>query len=263
MMPRRLLPAVLLCVLALTGCTTAAPTPPPGSSPVTTVPPTTAPPPAPAPSPTDTAPTTQPAAEGCAANTTPLPAGAQPALDGDLDGDGKDDRIFAAPSTNRFGIVTASGAVLLVHDPLAGPGRHTAWATRIAGGAVVLTIADGRGALLFSLQHAGGTCTIAPVANPQGDQYAFDQEELRGHGTGVGCRPQDGALQLGGYDAHAVGADRFRVTFTRVTVSPDGRTARNGATTLVAASAARDSATVRIARDSTCASVPIVGTSGE
>jgi hypothetical protein len=187
------------------------------------------------------------------------------AIDGDLDGDGRDDRVFYSQSSAVFGIATASGAVLTVRDDLAGPGKHSGWAAPIAGGATVMAIADGRGAMLYSLQRSGGACAIRPVKDAQGHQYEFDQERLRGNGTGVGCRPQDGALQLGGYDARPVGSASgpYKVTFTRVVVSPDGRTATNGPTTVVDPAAASTSATLRIARDSTCASVPIVASSGE
>jgi hypothetical protein len=262
-----MLPAVAFAMLALTGCTSTSPAPTttlaadPPSGP-TTPDPTTAP----TTSSSDTA-TAEPSASpaGCAPDGTTLPADARAVTDGDLDGDGRVDSIFYSAGSSRFGVSTASGAVVPVHDPLAGPGRHTAWATRIAGGAVVMVLADGRGGDLYSLQRSGATCAIRPVLNAQGDQYRFDQEDLRGHGTGVGCRLQDGALQLGGYDARPVGADpnRLKVTFTRVTLAADGTTATNGATSVVAASAPSGSATVRIARDSTCASAPIVGSSGQ
>lgn len=257
---RTALTVAMLAVLALAGCTaTSQPTPtsrttaaPTGSATAPPVDDTTA----------SAVPTPSSTSAGCSPNGATRPADARSAIDGDLDGDGRDDRVFYSPGGGLFGIATASGAVLTVHDPLAGPGRHTGWAAPIAGGAVVMVLADGRGADLYSLQRTGAECTIGTVSNAQGDQYRFDQEELRGHGTGVGCRPQDGALQLGGYDARTAGANRFRVTFTRVTVSPDGRTATNGRTTVVAPSAPGTSATVRIARSSTCASVPIVGSSG-
>ena len=256
-----------LAVLTLAGCTPEAVTPPTASPPrtVTASPTTTADAPVVAPTTTSAAPSASSTATGCPSNGAAAPADAQSAIDGDLDGDGRDDRVFYSPGSAEFGIVTASGAVLTVRDGLAGPGRHSGWAARIAGGAVVMAIADGRGAQLFSLQRAGGACAIRPVENAQGDQYRFDQERLRGTGTGVGCRVQGGSLQLGGYDARPTGSGSgpYRVTFTRVVVSPDGRTATNGPTTVVDPAAASTSATLRIARDSTCASVPIVGSSGE
>lgn len=251
----------LLAVLLLSGCT-ATTSPAPTTTAVSTSP-SSAPPASTSAAPSASAPSTATPA-GCAPNDVVVPTGAESAIDGDLDGDGRDDRIFYSAGENRFGISTASGAVLTVRDPLAGPGAHTGWAARIAGGATVMALADGRGARLYSLQRSGSKCALAPVQNAQGAHYTFDQEDLRGNGTGVGCREQDGALQLGGYDARptGTGADRFRVTFTRVTVSADGRTATNGPTTTVDPSAPSGSATLRIARDSTCASVPVVGSSG-
>jgi hypothetical protein len=257
-----LLAVAALGILALTGCApTAAPT---ATTTAAAVPAATAPTPVDEPTVT-AAPAPSSTPGGCPSNGAARPGDAESAIDGDLDGDGRHDTVLYSPGSDLFGIVTASGAVLTVRDPLAGPGRHTGWATRIAGGAVVMVLADGRGADLYSLQRSGGMCTIGPVLNAQGDQYRFDQEDLRGHGTGVGCRPQEGALQLGGYDARPVQGDpdRLRVTFTRVTVSGDGRTATNGATSVVAESAASGSATVRIARGSTCGSAPIVGSNGQ
>jgi hypothetical protein len=252
-----------LAVLALAGCTPEAP-PTPTTTATAAGPTPTAPAPAVDTAPTDAAPTPA-SARGCTPDGAARPGDAAAAIDGDLDGDGRDDSVFYSRGSALFGIATASGAVLTVSDPLAGPGRHTAWAAPVSGGAVVMVLADGRGGDLYSLQRSGATCAIRPVLNAQGDQYRFDQEDLRGHGTGVGCRAQDGALQLGGYDARPVGADpnRLKVTFTRVTVAADGTTATNGAMTVVAASAPSGSPTVLIARDSTCASAPIVGSSGQ
>ncbi len=252
---RHILPAALLLVLALSGCATAAPPSPTATA--STSASVASPAPSDAQTPTES--TTTSTTSACTPTSTTRPGGAETAIDGDLDGDGRDDSIFFSRTRHEFGIATASGAVLSVTDPFTGPAPHTGWAAQVSGGAVVMVLADGRDAHLYSLHQSGGNCSIQPVMNDQGQPYVFD---LRGtSGTGVGCRPADGALQLGGYDARPVGSDtsHFRVTFTRVTVSADGRTARNGATTVIDAAAPTTSATLRIARDSTCASVPIVG----
>jgi hypothetical protein len=203
-------------------------------------------------------------AAGCPANGGATPTGATIANAGDLDGDGRDDTVFYSATRGEFGITTASGATVTTRDPLAGPARHTGWAARIAGGAAVLVTADGRGAALFALQRDGG-CRLGAVQNADGAQYLFDQEELRGQGTGVGCLREDGALQLGGYDAKAIGTDSglFRVTFTPVVVSGDGRTATNGAARVIAGSSPGTGALVKTARGSTCLDAPIVGSDGE
>jgi hypothetical protein len=252
---RHIVPAALLLVLALSGCTAAAP-PSPTATASTSA---SVASPAPSDAQTPTGSTTTSTTIGCAPTGTTRPAGAEAAIDGDLDGDGRDDSIFFSRTRHEFGIATASGAVLSIADPLTGPSSHTGWAAQVSGGAVVMVLADGREARLYSLRRSGGSCAIQPVLDDQGRPYVFDQRGTRG--TGVGCRPADGVLQLGGYDARAVGADtsHFRVTFTRVTVSADGRTAREGTATVIDPAAAKASATLRIARDSTCASVPIVG----
>lgn len=263
-MHRRALAAVasLVAALALAGCSTPQPT----TSPTVTTTATVVAQPSASPTATEPSPVATTSASaapaGCAAGTTVKPGDAVSKAVGDLDGDGRPDSIYYSEGASQFGIATASGAVLPVRDTLAGPGKHTAWAARIAGGAVVMVLSDGRGAELYGLQRSGSGCSLGAVLNPQGTQYGFDQEELRGNGTGVGCREHNGT-RLGGYDAHAVGGDRFKVTFTVVTVAPDARSARNGATSVLATSAANDSALVRTAEGSTCGSAPIVGSSGK
>lgn len=195
---------------------------------------------------------------GCPANASTVPAGSWTARIGDVDGDGRADTEFYTRDL-RYGIRTASGAVHMQHDGLAGPGPHSGWSARLAGGPVITVLDDGRQAHLYSFTG----CDIRPVKNAQGAQYSFwlaqwGPEPIRG--TGVACTAAPRHLEGVLARQHADG--RFTIETTRIAVSADGTRATNGSTGVGTHRYARGSSTVQHAWDSTCGSTPVVHTDG-
>ncbi|KFF60854.1 hypothetical protein JF66_01775 [Cryobacterium sp. MLB-32] len=255
-----LLSVVSLSVVSLSGCSAGSAAP----APVVTVPApgagsTTTASASPAASVEPTvAPTVDAGSAGCPPNDTARPndtyAGEIPDVDGD---DRVDSQWYAETSPFRYGITTASGATFSVADGLAGPGQHSGWSARLANGVIVTVLDDGRGAGLFAMV---GCEFVAPL-DVTGSPYSFDMQNLRGHGTGVGCVAGPSGFELNGFKAAERSDGTFTVTSTQINVAPDGRTAVNGIRSTASGLAAGDPAVLE-AQTSSCDSIPVVATSG-
>ncbi|WEO78263.1 hypothetical protein BJQ94_04280 [Cryobacterium sp. SO2] len=207
------------------------------------------------------APTPAPTAEptGCPANSGTVPDGAVTAEIADIDGDGENDTEWYSEATVPFeyGITTASGATITLADGLAGPNSHSGWTAQLHNGVVVTVLDDGRGADLYAFVECAFVTPIGVDARP----YAFDMQNLRGYGTGVGCLEVEGGLELNGLQVTENRDGSYALMATGITVSDDGLTAMNGYTAVAAALAADDRRVVE-ARTSSCADTPVVSTSG-
>jgi hypothetical protein len=160
---------------------------------------------------------------GCPA-TGSVPDGAASAPTLDVDGDGRPDTGWiatspAADGSVRFGVRTASGGVLAADLRSASPVARSVLVADVTGdGELVALAGDGRQVLLYALSD----CSLVPVQNAQGQQYAFDLG-FTGYGTGVGCADVDGD---GVRDLVGLQAEGTTVTSTAVRL--DGPRATNG-----------------------------------
>jgi hypothetical protein len=191
------------------------------------------------------------AAAGCAPGGTPAPAGAGLRQIGDLDGDGLPDTLWvgqfrSAPPdegrTNRVvGITTASGANSVVQISSASPIPLAALAidAQNDGGNQVI-VSDGRSARLYTFAE----CQLQAVVDSEGTPFVFDLQNLRGHGTGVGCSDL-GPPSIG---RHLVGLqaleDGGRWTVRRTEIDLYGTLATIGQSDTVTAASAQDPAVV-------------------
>jgi hypothetical protein len=134
------------------------------------------------------------AAAGCPPGGSPPPAGVAQRRVGDLDGDGGPDTLWVGQfrdgngRTNRVvGVTTASGANSDVQVLSASPMPLDALAidAQDDGGNQII-VSDGRSAHLYVFAE----CQVQTVFDKQGSQgapFLFDLQNLRDHGTGVGC----------------------------------------------------------------------------
>ncbi|MCU1407145.1 MAG: hypothetical protein JWQ43_3448 [Glaciihabitans sp.] len=189
-----------------------------------------------------------------------MPAAATTAQIADIDGDGLADTEWMSESPEfRYGITTASGATFSLRDELAGPASHNGWTVTLNNGAIATVLDDGRTAQLYAVVQ----CSFTTPAGVNAQPYEFDMQNLRGNGTGVGCRIIDGGVWLGGYQI-ATAADGTRtVTFTEVRLAPDGSSATNGDVAAVATNVSEDDPDVVVAQRSSCLDAPVVSTSGK
>jgi len=167
--------------------------------------------------------TTGGASAGCPATGYALTGTASaPTLD--VDGDGQADTEWigtqpAADGSTQFGVQTASGAAITANLPSASPVARSLLVADVTGDGQLIALAgDGRQVLLYAIS----ACSILPVQNAQGQQYAFDLG-FTGQGTGVGCADVDGD---GVRDLVGLQADGGTVTSTVVQL--DGPRATNG-----------------------------------
>ena len=150
-----------------------------------------------------------------------------------MDGDGRADTEWiasspAADGSVLFGVTTAGGGTATAGISSASPVARSVLVADVTGAGEFIALAsDGRQVLLYALSD----CTIVPVHDPQGDQYAFDLG-FTGLGTGVGCVDVDGD---GVHDLAGLQADTDGGGYTATQVVLDGPAARNGASTHVAA----------------------------
>ncbi|GII97901.1 hypothetical protein CLV28_2264 [Sediminihabitans luteus] len=201
---------------------------------------------------------------GCAPGGDGTPAGAGAAPVVDVDGDGAPDTAWITPGADRrIGVTTASGATFSAPIRTASPVPASAVVNVVAtaGGsagmssAPIVLVDVGRETLLFSL----AACAVTPTVDDRGDQYRFDLG-FAGHGTGVGCTEQDGALHLAGLLATSEG-DGYAVTRTMIDLSADATHATNGASDTVATDAASSDPVVTTAQETSCGDL-VAGTDG-
>ena len=122
---------------------------------------------------------------------TPPPAGAAQRQVGDLDGDGGPDTLWVGQfrdgdgHINRVvGVTTASGANSDVQVSSASPMPLSALAIDAQNdGGNQIIVSDGRSARLYTFAE----CRLQAVVDSEGAPFVFDLQNLRDHGTGVGC----------------------------------------------------------------------------
>jgi hypothetical protein len=189
------------------------------------------------------------AAAGCPPGGAPAPAGAGMRQVGDLDGDGLADTLWVGKyrdgdgrSTRVVGITTASGANSDVQIASASPIPLTALAidAQNDGGNQIIA-SDGRSARLYTFAE----CRLQAVVDGDGAPFVFDLQNLRGHGTGVGCSdlgPPSIGRHLVGLQALQSPPDTGQWTVRRTEIDLYGTLAKIGQSDTVAATSAQDPA---------------------
>jgi hypothetical protein len=188
------------------------------------------------------------AAAGCTPGGIPAPAGAGTRQVGDLDGDGLPDTLWVGQfrdgdgRTNRVvGVTTASGANSEVQVSSASPIPLTALAIDAQNdGGNQIIVSDGRSARLYTFTE----CQLQAVVDSEGAPFVFDLQNLRGHGTGVGCSDL-GPPSIG---RHLVGLQALenggQWTVRRTEIDLYGTLAKIGQSDTVTATSAQDPAVV-------------------
>jgi hypothetical protein len=131
------------------------------------------------------------AAGGCTPAGAPPPADAVQRKVRDLDWDGRPDTLWVGQSRDGngqidriVGVTTASGDNAQVDVVSASPIPLTALAIDAQqDGQHQIIVSDGRSAQLYVFAN----CKLQTVADNQGAPFLFDLQNLRDHGTGVGC----------------------------------------------------------------------------
>jgi hypothetical protein len=114
-----------------------------------------------------------------------------------------------------------------------------------------LIVSDGRGARLYAIDG----CAIRTVLGPDGTPFLFDLQNLRGHGTGVGCNDLGDGRRLVGLQALP---DGEQWVVHRTEIDLDGTRATIGRADTVTAASAQDPA-VTSAQTISCGNVTITG----
>jgi len=170
--------------------------------------------------------TVRSAGSGCRANGGRVPDGAVRAEVVDVDGDGRRDEVWFSPQpTQRFGVATASGAVVGTTVVTAKPVDGVVVVDADEQAPVEALVRDGASAHL----HVFDRCQLVPVIGPDGRPYVFDLGYL-GRGTGAVCADadEDGVRDLVG--VNAVDNRDGTATVSRTVVELDGAVARHGHT---------------------------------
>jgi hypothetical protein len=173
----------------------------------------------------------------------------------DVDGDGRPDIGFVdeRDGSRRVGILTAAGGGAVTDIESASPvGLRLLVANVDQQGPVELLVSDNRTVYLLAFVD----CGIVPITNPEGEPYLFDLQNLRGHGTGVGCVATPGGRRLAGLQAHDT-ATGDTVPWSRTIVELDGTHARNGATTTGTFTRGRDDAAIDLLHTVSCGDLTI------
>jgi len=197
------------------------------TAPTTTAPSTTAPTVPTVPS--TTAPTAAlPPGPGCSTPAGTVPTGVTASQIPDVDGDGRPDQAYFAPTTGetrQLVIVTSAGGRSEAAITSASPSAASAFVANLdRKGPVEILISDNRQAYLFAYVD----CSVAIVRNAQNRQYSFDLG-FRGIGTGVGCAPSATGRDLVGLNVRSQTANAVR--WTRTVIRLSGTAARAGPTT--------------------------------
>jgi hypothetical protein len=195
---------------------------------------------------------TSPAPAGCPGSTGGVPPGTNSAPTLDVDGDGRPDTEWIAQEPGAdgavaFGVTTTSegtfGATIASASPIP---RSVLVADVTGAGELIALASDGRQVLLYAIS----SCSVVPVRNAQGRQYAFDLG-FTGFGTGVGCIDVDGD---GTRDLTGLRADGTSITRTIVELT--GPTAANGASDTVSGATP---AQIELAHQVTCGDLTMAG----
>jgi hypothetical protein len=192
---------------------------------------------------TGTAPPTR-AAAGCPPGGTPPPAGAAQRQVANLDGGDGPSTLWVGHfrdgdgHINRVvGVTTASGANSDVQISSASPIPLTALAIDAQNdGGNQIIVSDGRSARLYTL----AACQLQAVVDRGGAPFVFDLQNLRDHGTGVGCSDLGNGRRLVGLQALQTDAGQWTVRRTEIDVN--GTLATIGRSDTVTATSAQDPA---------------------
>ena len=182
---------------------------------------------------------------GCAAGGTPPPADAAQRQVSDLDWDGRPDTLWVGQlrdgngRTDRVvGVTTASGDNSQVQVTSASPIPLSALAIDAQqDGQHQIIVSDGRSAHLYVFAN----CRLQTVADNQGAPFLFDLQNLRDHGTGIGCSdlgPPSAGRHLVGLQALNEGLWTVR----RTEIDLNGTLATIGESDTVPAASAQDPA---------------------
>jgi hypothetical protein len=185
------------------------------------------------------------AAGGCASGGAPPPADVAQRSVGDLDWDGRPDTLWVGQfrdgngRTERVvGVTTASGDNSDMQVTSASPIPLAALAIDAQqDGQHQIIVSDGRSAHLYVFAD----CRLQTVADNQGAPFLFDLQNLRDHGTGIGCSdlgPPSAGRHLVGLQALNDG----QWTVRRTEIDLNGTLATIGQSDTVAAASAQDPA---------------------
>jgi hypothetical protein len=187
------------------------------------------------------------AVAGCPAGGAPPPVGAAQRQVANLDsGDGPSTlwvgqfRDGDGHSTRVVGVSTASGANSDVQISSASPMPLTALAIDAQdNGGNQIIVSDGRSARLYTF----AACQLQAVVDRAGAPFVFDLQNLRDHGTGVGCSdlgPPFAGRRLVGLQA--LQTDTGQWTVHRTEIDLNGTVATIGPSDTVTATSAQDPA---------------------
>ncbi len=187
---------------------------------------------------------------GCSSPPGTVPAGAAATQIPDVDGDGRPDRAYFAPSagngTRQLVVITAAGGRASATVSSASPSAASALVVEPGSPAAPLVLlSDNREVFLFAYVN----CTLAVVHNRQGAQYTFDLG-FRGTGTGVGCIPDGARTDLVGLNI--VSQDATTVHWSRTVIDVSGTSARNGASTTGTFTQPQDAAAISLLSTVSC-----------
>lgn len=185
------------------------------------------------------------AAGGCTPAGVPPPADAVQRKVRDLDWDGRPDTLWVGQSRDGnghidriVGVTTASGDNAQVDVVSASPIPLAALAIDAQqDGQHQIIVSDGRSAQLYVFAN----CKLQTVADNQGAPFLFDLQNLRDHGTGVGCGdvgPSSPGRHLVGLQALNDGQWMVR----RTEIDLNGTLATIGPSDTVTAASAQDPA---------------------
>jgi hypothetical protein len=172
---------------------------------------------------------TSPVPAGCRGSAEGVPAGSNSAPTLDVDGDGRPDTEWIAQQPGAdggvaFGVTTTSEGTFGATFSSASPVARSVLVADVTGtGELIALASDGRQVRLYAVS----SCSVVPVQNAQGRQYAFDLG-FTGFGTGVGCIDVDGD---GTRDLAGLRVDGTSIT--RTIVGLTGPRAANGASNTV------------------------------
>ena len=145
------------------------------------------------------------------------------------DGDGHSNRVV--------GVSTASGANSDVQISSASPMPLTVLAIDAQdNGGNQIIVSDGRSARLYTF----AACRLQAVVDRAGAPFVFDLQNLRDHGTGVGCSDLGNGRRLVGLQA--LQTDTGQWTVRRTEIDLNGTVATIGPSDTVTATSAQDPA---------------------
>ena len=199
------------------------------------------------------------AAGGCAPTGASPPADVSQRKVSDLDWDGRPDTLWVGQVRDAdghidrvVGVTTASGAMSEVQVSSATPIPLSALAIDAQqDGQHQIVVSDGRSAHLYVFAN----CRLETAADNQGAPFLFDLQNLRDHGTGVGCSdlgPPSTGRHLVGLQATNTG----QWTVRRTEIDLNGTLATIGESDTVAAASAQDPA-VTSAQTISCGNLTI------